>query len=79
MIFTQDSAVQDAFKLPKGKYCADFGFYVEQGVEPDHVLQAAQALLSSGESFAVASQAGVIVKAQELTDAFDGWAPLILV
>lgn len=79
MIFTQDLTVQDALKLPVGKYCANFGFYVEQSVEPDHVLQAAQALLNSGESFAVASQAGVIVKAQELTDAFDTWAPLILV
>jgi hypothetical protein len=52
---------------------------VEQSVEPDYVLQAAQALINSGKTFAVASQAGVIVKAQELTDVFDTWAHLVLV
>lgn len=76
MIFTHESKAADALTLPAGRYAANLGFLVEQSVNPEHVLEAATALLGSNQEFAVASQTGVIVKAQKMGVAFGEWLPL---
>ena len=75
-VWTQDNTVQEALQLPVGSYAADFGFLVQQSVNPEHVLEAAQAFKTSGNDIVVASQAGLMVKAQETGIAFQSWAPI---
>jgi hypothetical protein len=75
-VWTQNNTVEEALSLPKGRYCADFGFRVEQSVEPDHVLLAAQALIDGNIQVTVASQAAIIVKAKQAGVAFENWAEL---
>ena len=75
-MFTQNSSIESVNQLPVGRYAADFGFLVEQSVNPENVLIAAQALLNSKQEFVVASQAGLLVKAQQMGLAFEDWAPL---
>ena len=73
LIFSQDSSVKDSLALPVGRYYSSIAINpgssylmnIEQTVNPEDVLEAAQALLGSGKTFAVATQAGVIVKAQQ--------------
>lgn len=72
-----DSKINNAaqsLELPEGRYAADFGFLVEQSVNPDYVLGAAQSIIESGESVTVASQAKLMVLAQEKGLAFTDWA-----
>ena len=75
-MFNNNSSLEDLFNLPEGRYVANMGFFVEQSVSPDYVGQAGSALLASEKEFQVFSQAGAIVKAQELGVAFDSWLPL---
>jgi hypothetical protein len=75
-VWTQDNTVQEALQLPVGSYAADFGFLVQQSVNPKHVLEAAQAFKESNTEVMVASQAGLLVKAQEAGLAFETWAPI---
>lgn len=77
-VWTQNNTVEEALSLPEGRYCADFGFKVEQSVEPDHVLLAAQAIIDNKIQCTVASQAAIIVKAKQAGVAFDSWAELSL-
>jgi hypothetical protein len=81
MIFTQDSTVQDALKLPVGKIIADsgFGFYAQGDVSAASVEIAAKALLDSGKNFSCSTQAQVMVAAQKLTAVFETWNTLIAV
>lgn len=69
---------EGALDLLEGRYAADIGFMVEQSVQSDHVLEAAQALADAKTNKVFASQAGVIVKAQELGLAFQDWGKLTL-
>lgn len=79
-IWTQDNTVAEALELPEGRMAADLGFLVQQSVSPDNVLIAAQAFKDSGEPITVATQAALIVKAQEQEIAFTDWASkLVLV
>ena len=74
-----DNSPEQALDLPKGSFAADFGFLVQQSVEPDHVLEAALALVETGKSVVAASQAKIIVAAQENGVAFTDWAPLKMI
>ena len=66
LIFNQDSSVEDSLTLPTGRYYSSIAsMNIEQSVKPEDVLEAAQALLDSGKSFVAATQAGLIVKAQQ--------------
>ena len=73
-VWNQSNSVEEAFELPEGRYGADFGFVVEQSISPHHVLEAATAIKESGKACTVASQAQLIVKAQEMGVAFTDWA-----
>ena len=73
-IWTQNNTIEEALSLPEGSYAADFGFLVQQSVNPDHVLIAAQAIKENNIECTVASQAGLLVKAQESKVAFTDWA-----
>ncbi len=73
---SKTNTVEDAFNLPQGRYAANFGFLVEQSVNPEHVLDAASSIKESGLDCLAASQAGLICKAQELGVAFQDWAEL---
>ena len=76
--WNQTNTVEQALELPTGSYYANFGFLVLQSVKPEHVLEAAAAIKESGLEITVASQAGLIVKAQENELAFESWAELKL-
>lgn len=78
-VWTQDNSAGEALSLPKGTYCANFGFLVQQSVEPDYVLQAAQAIIDNNIQIKAASQAAIIVKAKQAGVAFDTWAELSLI
>jgi hypothetical protein len=78
-VWTQDMPVDAALSLPEGRFAADFGFFVQQSVNPDHVLMAAQAIKDSKQIVVTASQAGVLVKDSELGLMPDSWAPLKLI
>ncbi len=71
---SQVNTIEQALDLPKGSYAADFGFLVQQSVDPNHVLEAAQAVKDSGEPITVATQAKLMVVAQEKGLAFTTWA-----
>lgn len=73
---TTENSVEDALNLPEGSFAADFGFWVEQSVSPDRVLEAATAFKEQEVEVTVASQAALIVKAQEKDIAFTDWAKL---
>ena len=74
---SKKNSLEEALELPKGRYVADFGgLRVDQSVELDTVVEAAQAILDSGQEITVASQAKLICKAQELELAFQDWAEL---
>jgi hypothetical protein len=73
---SQTNTIEEALDLPKGSYAANFGFLVEQSVNPEHVLEAAEAIKNHEINAIVASQAGLICKAQELGVAFQDWAEL---
>jgi len=91
-IWTQSGTIAEALGLPEGRYAADVwveqganpehtyaadvGLWVEQDVDPEHTMIAANAIKNSGEEVMVATQAGLIVKAQELGVAFTDWCPL---
>lgn len=64
--------VEDSLNLTKGILIGSPipGFLVQQSVEPDQVLEAATALQGYGEQVVLGSQAGLIVKAQQLKLAF---------
>lgn len=72
--------LDDALSLPLGRYCANFGFWVDQSVEPQHVQHAVDAINENVEHGAMTfvSQAQIIVKAQEENLAFADWAELNL-
>lgn len=78
-VWTQNNSVEEALSLPEGTYCANFGFLVQQSVEPDYVLMAAQAIIDNNIQCTVASQAAIIVKAKQAGVAFDTWAELSLI
>ena len=78
MLWTNEKTIEDALTLPEGRYCADFGIRIEQSVAPDRVIEAAQAIKNAGVQVTVATQAAILVKAQELGVAFTDWAPLKL-
>ena len=78
-VWTQNNSVEEAFSLPEGTYYANFGFLVQQSVEPDHVLMAAQAIIDNNIQCTAASQAAIIVKAKQSGVAFDTWAELNLI
>jgi hypothetical protein len=75
-IWTQNDSVEKALELPKGRYAANFGFWVEQSVNPEYVLIASQSIVDNKIQCTVASQAGLIVKAQQAGVAFSDWAEL---
>lgn len=75
-VFTHQSDLSELSTLPKGRYIANVGFNVEQSATPDRVMEAVTALKESGKEFAVASQAALIVKAQDLGVAFQDWGKL---
>ena len=72
--------LNEALSLPLGRYCADFGFWAQQTVEPQHVQEAVEAINTHTEagSMTFVSQAQLIVKAQEESYCFTGWAKLKL-
>ncbi len=59
------NTVDEALALPKGRFAADFGFWVEQSVSPDKVLDVVTELQEKQISITAVSQAGILVKAQE--------------
>ena len=70
---TEHTAAQ-ALDLPKGNLMANlFGMNVEQDVDPDKVLEAAQALCSSGLNVTAGTQAKIMVTAQKKDLAFQDW------
>lgn len=73
---SKKNTAEEALNLPKGRYCADVGFNVEQSVQPDYTLEAAQALIDSGVDKTVASQAKLYVVAQESGVYFQDWGKL---
>lgn len=77
-VWTQSNSSEEALSLPKGAYCANFGFWVQQSVEPDHVIVAAQAIIDNNIQCVAASQAAIIVKAKQAGVAFQAWAELSL-
>ena len=78
-VWTQSNSSEEALSLPKGTYCANFGFLVQQSVEPDYVLMAAQAIIDNNIQCTAASQAAIIVQAQQSGVAFESWAELRLI
>lgn len=75
-----NNSAKEALELHEGRYAADFGgLGIEQSVEPDTVFEAAEALVNAGIEVKAASQAKVIVLAQEHEVAFDDWAPLRMI
>jgi hypothetical protein len=77
-IWTENNTVEEALNLSKGRYAANYGFFVEQSVSPALVLLAAQAIVDNKISCTIASQAGIIVKAQEAGVAFKDLSELRL-
>lgn len=73
---SKTNTIEESFNLPVGRIAANVGFLVEQSINPEHVLIAATALKNSGQDVTVASQAGLMVKAQELGLAFADWSEL---
>lgn len=73
---TTKNTVEEALSLPEGKIAANFGFWVQQSVSPDSVLEAATILKEKEIEVTVASQAALIVKAQKEGIAFEDWAEL---
>jgi hypothetical protein len=69
---------EQALELPQGSYAADFGFLVEQSVNPDHVLEAAQAIKNAECDVKAATQAKVMFLAQDKGLAFTDWASRIV-
>lgn len=66
---------EQALELPEDRLMAAvFGMNIEQGVDPDKVLEAAAALIESDLDFTLATQAKVMVTAQEKGFAFQDWA-----
>ena len=70
------NAAEDALELPKGRIAADVGFWVEQSVDPDDVLEAAQALVDAAIEVKVASQAKLLVVAQQKGLALQEWGEI---
>ncbi len=76
------NAAEDALELPKGRIGAyleweeNCGIWVEQTVDPDDVLEAAQALIDANEEVKVASQAKLLVIAQEKGLALQSWGEI---
>lgn len=64
-------------QMPKGRIAADFGFLVEQSVEPHWTLAAAEFVIAQKFESNFASQAQLCVAAQELgCPFFETFAPL---
>jgi hypothetical protein len=77
MINVWDSTInsaEEALSLPEGKYISGIG--IEQQVERETTLEAATAIINGGLQVKAATQARIIVKAQERGVAFQDWTPL---
>jgi hypothetical protein len=70
------NVAEDALELPQGRIAADVGFWVEQDVNPDDVLEAAQAVIDAKVEVKVASQAKLLVVAQEKGLALQTWGEI---
>lgn len=56
---------EQALELPTGRLAANFGFLIEQTVEPKNVFDAATALKEAGVNKKLFTQADVMVEAQK--------------
>lgn len=66
-VWDQSKTEEEAIKLPKGTLVSDFGYIVAQiSVDSSDVYKAAAAIKQSGQSVTVATQASLLVKAQQL-------------
>lgn len=74
--WTQKNTVEEALALPEGRYSANFGFHVEQRVQPEHTAEAAEAFIGAGKEVKFYSQAQLIVEAQNQELCFQTWAPI---
>lgn len=74
---SQKHTAEQALDLKEGVYVADFGIRIQQSVESDHTLEAAQALIDANIEVTAASQAKIIVLAQEKGVAFTDWAGVL--
>lgn len=75
---SKENKPAEILSLPEGRIAADFGFLVEQSISPDNVLDAAIAVCEAELDLTVATQAKLMVLAQEHELAFQTWAPLKL-
>lgn len=72
--WTQDDSLEDALQLPKGRWAGSvYGLPVEQSVEPRYVDEAVKAIKDKGIQLEAFTQAEIIVKAENLKIAFQGW------
>ncbi len=74
-IWNITNTTEEAFDLPEGSLCADFGFFVEISVTPDMLLEAVNTLKECSCKKDFASQASICVQAQKL-GAFSDYALL---
>lgn len=69
-----NNTAEEALELAEGYYVADFGgLPVQQSVDADHTLEAAQALIDAGIELKATTQAKIIVTAQQQRVAFTDW------
>ena len=77
-VWEKGDSLSQALDLPVGRYYADFGFLVEQSVEPHQLQEAVEAVNKSDQDGSFVSQSQTLVFAQEKGLAFDSWAPIRL-
>lgn len=71
------NTAEDALSLPEGSFAADFGFLVEQSVNPETILTTVTELKEKQIEIIAASQSGILVKAQE-NGLLSNWARLVI-